>query len=468
VTAPRHAAPRETDVVIAGAGMAGLCAAITALEAGARVTVVEKGNRAGGTMRLSSGLIWTFREKEQLRIDVPGGDAALQDLVVDGLWEGLDWLEARDVELSDQRELMWYGSGRLSSPPQMTATLVERLVQLGGDLRLETPLIGLRETGGRVTGVRVAGPNGDGEIDADVVVLASGGFQGNTELLQRYATPHADRLYLRANPWSTGDGLLAATAIGGAATANLGEFYGHTLAAPPTRFNQTEFQEVGQRYGPVAVALNLDGRRFTDESAGTGEEHLNHAVASQREATAAYVVDAESAEASYYGSPIASVRIEQLVGRDGPVARSESLEGLSEAMAAWGIVAGSALATLTEYDAAIAAGTAERLDPPRRANHYRLATPPFHAVLVRPGITFTCGGLQVDTGMRVLRRQASVTTLPLVSAEPSELTHSAIEGLYAIGCDAGGFSAHGYMGGLSTALVTGRIAGGAAASGDGR
>lgn len=457
-------APHEADIVVVGAGMAGLCAAITALEAGASVIVLEKGNRVGGTMRLSSGLIWTFRDKEQLRVDVPGGDPALQDLVVDGLAKGHDWLAEREVELSEERDFMWYGRGRLSSPPQMTVALTERVAQLGGDLRLETPLIELREAGGRVTGVHAGGPRGGDEIAARAVVLASGGFQGNTELLQRYITPWADRLYLRANPWSTGDGLLAATEIGGAATSNLAEFYGHTIAAPPTRFNQSEFQEVGQRYGPVAVALNLEGRRFTDESAGTGEEHLNHAVASQREATAAFIVDAKSAEASYYGGPIARVRIEQLGDRDGPVVESESLEGLAAAMAPWGVAAGTALATLREYNAATDAGTTEQLDPPRRTNVYPLTTPPFHAVLVRPGITFTCGGIQVDTLMRVLRRQTSATTLPLVSAEPSELTHTVIDGLYAVGCDAGGFSAHGYMGGLSAALVTGRIAGSAAAT----
>jgi hypothetical protein len=61
--------------------------------------------------------------------------------------------------------------------------------------------------------------------------------------------------------------------------------------------------------------------------------------------------------------------------------------------------------------------------------------------------------------MRVLRRSASVSTLPLLFAPVSELTTSPLPGLYAAGCDVGSFSAENYMGGLSTALVTGRIAG---------
>jgi succinate dehydrogenase/fumarate reductase flavoprotein subunit len=71
--------------------------------------------------------------------------------------------------------------------------------------------------------------------------------------------------------------------------------------------------------------------------------------------------------------------------------------------------------------------------------------------------------LQADTSMRVLRRSATVSTLPLVTADVSELTMGPIPGLFVAGRDAGGISTTGYMGGLATALVTGRIAGEAAA-----
>ncbi|MBI2292571.1 MAG: FAD-dependent oxidoreductase, partial [Betaproteobacteria bacterium] len=59
----------RTDVLVAGGGMAGLCAAISALEKGANVLVVEKGTRFGGSMRLSNGLIWTFANQAQVRKD---------------------------------------------------------------------------------------------------------------------------------------------------------------------------------------------------------------------------------------------------------------------------------------------------------------------------------------------------------------------------------------------------------------
>lgn len=447
----------EADVVVVGCGMAGLVAAVSVLEAGGRALVVEKGNRYGGTLWISSGLIWTFRDPQQLRREIPGGNATLQDLVVDRLEEELRWLEERGVRLEAEQDFMWYGRGRRSDPKELALTLAGRIEALGGEIRLRTGMRELRVHQGRVTGVLCDGPEGEVEVIAGGVILATGGFQGNVELLQRYVTPAAERVYLRANPWSTGDAFLAATAIGAAVSTGLDRVYGHALAAPPARFNDQEFQAAGQRYGPLAVALNLDGHRFADESAGTGEETLNAAIAREREATAAFVVDADGQERSYYGGPTARSRIEWLRERNGPVAEADTLEALCEGMSGWGVHPANALATLRRYNECVESEP-HRLWPPRAENRWPVSRPPFSAVLVRSGITFTAGGLQVDASMQVLRRSASVSSLPLVSAPVSELIAEGIPGLYAAGCDIGGFSTDRYMGGLSVALVTGRIA----------
>lgn len=89
--------------------------------------------------------------------------------------------------------------------------------------------------------------------------------------------------------------------------------------------------------------------------------------------------------------------------------------------------------------------------------------PPFSAVMVRASLTYTCGGIQADLDMRVLRRSASVSMLPLLKADAADLRLAAIPGLFVAGCDLGGASIHGYLGGLAQALVTGRAAGSAAA-----
>ena len=454
----------KADVLVLGAGMAGLCAAVAALERGADVLVLEKGNRLGGSMALSNGIVWTFAREADVRRHVPDGDPALQDLLVAGLTDALQWLQAQGVELRPEQSWLGYGRGSEASPPQMTAALASRIERLGGRIRSATAVQSLATSNGAVVGALAFDAQGAVEIQAGSVILATGGFQGNAELLARYVTPHADAMYLRANPWSTGDGLLAALEAGAATTPGLDTFYGHAMTAPPARFDAGGFQDMSHKYAPLAVALNLEGRRFADESAGTGEETLNTHIARQPQATAAYVFDAATADRAYDAGPLARVVIDRARQAGGAVAQAATLEGLAQEMQAWGFPADQVLATLQDYSVAVAAGKGHLLSPARCANPYPLAQPPFTAALVRAAITFTCGGLRTDLDMRVLRRAASVSMLPLLKAPRDELQTGVIPNLYAAGCDAGGFSTRAYMGGLAQALVTGRVAGAAAAS----
>src|SRR5205085_9250348 len=199
---------------------------------------------------------------------------------------------------------------------------------------------------GVVTGALASGVDGSIEATARSVVLATGGFQGNAELLARYVTPQAQHMYLRANPWSTGDGLLAAQAAGAATTPSLGNFYGHAMTAPPARFGADRFQEMSHKYGPMAVAINLEGRRFADESAGTGEETLNIALSRQPQATAAFVFDADTADRPYDAGPLARVIVERAKQAGGPVLQADTLEELVEGMHAWGFPPHAVLRTL--------------------------------------------------------------------------------------------------------------------------
>jgi succinate dehydrogenase/fumarate reductase flavoprotein subunit len=450
------------DVLVVGGGMAGLCAALAVAERGARVLVVEKGTRLGGSMFLSNGIVWTYAHEADVRRLVPDGDHALQDLLVTNLAAGMAWLRAHGVALEPERVWLGCGRGCAASGPQMTQALADAIRARGGQLATHASLVQLTTRDGDVTGALVLGEQGAFEVSAGAVVLATGGFQGNAELLARHVSPHADAMYLRGNPWSTGDGLLAALDAGAATTSRLGTFYGHALTAPPARFDASGFQEMSHKYGPMAVALNLHGRRFTDESAGTGEEWLNSQVARQPQATAAYVFDAAVADREYEGGALARVVLARARAAGGPVLHADTLEALADGLHAWGLPPGEVLRTLREFNAAVGAGTADRLSPPRRGHAFAVAQAPFSAALVRAGITFTCGGLRTDLDMRVLRRAASVSMLPLVTAAVDEWRTGAIGGLYAAGCDVGGFSTNAYMGGLAQALVTGRIAGSAA------
>lgn len=447
------------DVLVLGGGMAGLCAALAAAEAGARVLVLEKGTRFGGSMALSNGIVWSFSRADDVRARLREGDPALQDLVVEQLPAGMDWLVSHGVELQPLQHYFGYGHGRPASGPQMAAALGDAIRKRGGALVAGAGVQQLLVAEGAVTGALAFGAGGCVEASARSVILATGGFQGNAELLARYVTPYAHHLYLRANPCSTGDGLIAGMGAGAATTAALDAFYGHAMTAPPARFGADRFQEMSHKYGPMAVAINLDGRRFADESAGTGEETLNIAMAGQREATAAYIFDAATADRPYEAGPLARVIVERARQAGGPVLQADTLEELADGMRAWGFPPREVARTLREFNAAIEAGGGAALQPPRRGEPYAVTRPPFTAALVRAAITFTCGGLSVDLDMRVQRRAASVTTLPLARAPADELHATPMPGLFAAGCDVGGISGQSYMGGLAQALVTGRIAG---------
>src|SRR3954452_22601766 len=87
------------DLVVAGAGMAGLAAAAHARERGADVLVLEKGDRPGGSMLLSSGVIWRHRDFADFRADCPDGEEGLQQLIWERLDAALGWLEEQGARV---------------------------------------------------------------------------------------------------------------------------------------------------------------------------------------------------------------------------------------------------------------------------------------------------------------------------------------------------------------------------------
>ena len=452
------------DVLVLGGGMSGLAASLAALEQEASVVVVEKSSALGGSMILSNGLIWTFKDKKQLRAEIPQGDEALQDLIVEELPDGLKWLQSHGVILAPEQSFKWFGWGRRANPAQMTPAMDEKMRSLGATILTDTSLDSLIVANGAVVGAVVYTDSGPREIRARTTVLATGGFQGNPELVGRYVTSNAYALYLRSNPFSTGDGFIAALSIGAATSELLHTFYGHALAAPPARFNQLEFQSISQKYGVLSVAINLDGERFTDETQGTGEEDLNFCIAQQREATAVYVVDSNLANIESADSPPGRVAIGRAKSAGGPVIEADTLESLASKLADWDVSSQRAMSTFTEYNAAVEKNEGASLRPQRRKTQIPLAAGPFTAVKVKAGITYTCGGLKADLDMGVVRRSRSVSAYRHLRASAADLRLDTIPNLYVAGCDVGGISNWGYMGGLSQALVTGRTAGKSAAT----
>ena len=265
-------------MVIAGAGMAGLCAAARARELGATPLVLEKGDRPGGSMLLSSGVIWRYRSFGEFRAQCPGGDPALQRLVFDRLDDALDWLELLGAPVVERGTGNPLTTGIRFDPRGLT----EALVRAAGDVRLRQPV---RFGHGRGTVPRT--------WPKETVVLATGGFQGNRGLVERYVRPAAP-LRLRANPWSAGDGLRLALEGGAALSNGLDEFYGRNMA--DVDLGESDFVPLAQFYGRYARVFNERGEEFFDREASWSELDLVQATARQPGARAWYVLGEHALE----------------------------------------------------------------------------------------------------------------------------------------------------------------------------
>jgi succinate dehydrogenase/fumarate reductase flavoprotein subunit len=246
--------------------MAGLCAAGRARELGGEPVVLEKGTRPGGSMLLSSGVIWRYRSFEEFRAQCPGGDERLQRLVFERLDEGLEWLESLGAPVVARETENPLTAGFRFDPEGLT----DALLRAAGDVHL--------------------GQSGtDTGTDSLPLVLASGGFQGDPELVERYVRPAA-LLRVRANPWSTGDGLRIGLDRGAALSAGLDEFYGRNMA--DIDFDEPGFVPLAQVYGRHARIFSERGEEFFDhDHVSWSELDLVQATAHQPGARAWYLLD---------------------------------------------------------------------------------------------------------------------------------------------------------------------------------
>jgi succinate dehydrogenase/fumarate reductase flavoprotein subunit len=231
--------------------MAGLVAAARARELGAEPLVYEKGSRVGGSMLLSSGFAWRYRTLEVFREQCPGGDPALQRLIVERFDDALDWLESLGVELLTRETGNPLTVGARFDPRQLVDVL-------GRDVRL-------------------------GETTDDPTILATGGFP--VRLARELG------LMLRANPWSEGDGLDLALRRGAATAGDLGEFYGRAMVAVDD-IEEEDFVRLTQLYGRYADVTSEDGEQRFEGEPSWSEVDLVQQIARWPDGRAWYTVDA--------------------------------------------------------------------------------------------------------------------------------------------------------------------------------
>jgi fumarate reductase flavoprotein subunit len=381
-------------VTVAGAGMAGLVTAARLRELGVTAVVREKGTRPGGSMLLSSCVIWRHREWADFRRECPNGDERLQRLVWERLDDALDWLMSLGAEPIWNETGNPLTSGKRFDPRELTDCLVragvEPSISSAGELPLRLEKPELRSEKAQPSISR------GGELplrSSEPVILCTGGFAASGSLVARHVRPAAP-LRLRANPWSTGDGLAHALAGGGALTAGMDEFYGRNM--PDADWGEPDFVSASQLYGRFARVFDQHGNDFfAREAVSWSETNLVQATARRPRARAYYVLDDMA-----LAQRVRDRTVSDIVAAAPPAARVP-LEALP-------------------------------FEPPPGARI---------AVRVVAAITHTIGGIRVDDRARVLRSDGRL-----------------VEGLYAAGVDAGGVATGGYASGLAQALVQGLVA----------
>jgi succinate dehydrogenase/fumarate reductase flavoprotein subunit len=246
--------------------MAGLVAATRLRDLGQPVALREKGTRIGGSMLLSSCVIWRHRDWSDFRTECPTGDERLQRLVYERLDDALAWLVSLGAEPVWEETGNPRTVGKRFDPRSLTETLGARVgpIELGAD----------------------------GSSAAEPTILCTGGFGASSELVTRYVRP-AGPLRLRANPWSEGDGLRRAAASGGALTAGMDEFYGRNM--PDAPWDETQFVALSQLYARWARIFDEDGVEFFDRAGVSwSETNVVQATARRRDARAYYLLDEQA------------------------------------------------------------------------------------------------------------------------------------------------------------------------------
>jgi len=335
--------------------------------------------------------------------------------------------------------IQWPGRGGDVFVRQMGSWLQRQ----GGTLWRGATARRLIPSGTGVSGVEVVLASGKTLIiSGRGVLLADGGYQADPALLEHHVTASPARLQQRNAGTGTGDGLRMAVARGAALRGMDGGFYGHLLAREALENEGLWPFPILDFLGIAGLVVDQHGRRFCDET--LGGVYLANAVARLTDPASAHVVfdDAIWREA---GAFRAIPPNPHLLLSGGTVHSAPDLGQLAGMI---GLPPDSLLATVDAYHQACDGGGLAQLQPPRSqpiALARPLRHPPFHAIALAAGITYTLGGIATDADARVLRPDG--TPIP---------------GLYAAGATTGGLEGgprSGYVGGLMKSAVFGWLAG---------
>jgi len=482
------------DVVVIGAGVAGLTAALAARETGAKTAIIETaplehrgGNTAyaAGSIRFaysSVGDLLTFMEDlsesevantdfgsytdkyydDMDRVTEGRADPILVETLIKNSLETVQWLAKNGVRFLPNYTRQAFKDGtkmrfRGGSPVAISGggyglidALFKRAERVGVEIIYETRAESLVYEQ-KVSGVRVRDQNGGREISAKSVVLASGGFESNAEWRTRYLGPGWDLAKVRGTRFNTGAGIRMALDIGASAAGNWSGCHAVAWDLSAPEFGDlnvgNDFKKDSFQY---CILVNANGERFLDE--GADFRNFTYAkngaiILRQPNQFAWQIFDAKVSHLLR-----AEYRIRQVTK-----VTADTLEDLSTQL--YGVDPQRFLKTVADFNASVAEevpfnpnvkdGRGTRGIEPSKSNWAnKIETPPFEAYGVTCGVTFTFGGLRVSNASEVISESGSP-----------------IPALFACGSLMGGLFYFNYPGGagLMAGAVFGKIAGTGAA-----
>ncbi len=459
------------DVVVIGAGGAGMAAAVTANQAGKTVIVIEKASKMGGNTILSGGALNAVDEGSETAIEnkdsvenhynqtFNGGDQAgnpiLVHTLIDNAWPGVEWLKTLGMEFYDGVFTVTGGMWpRAHKPVEPEGTGFFKTYQNyldthdGITMVYNTTAKDLIVENNIVTGVTCTGATGNTvTIKAtNGVVLATGGFGRNIEMRMKYNEiskkwPTLDESIPSTNTSGiTGDGIIMAEAIG----ANLVQMENIQLLPLGD-------PETGSLSGNIEHAvesrifINLEGNRFVNE--GGRRDEMTLALFEQPETTMYIVMDSdtypEGTEKNNFGESIADLV------KSKRALKADTLEELATLM---NVPAENLIATVDDYNRYCKGGDLEgktdtfgrTLFTDTDGINNGINNGPFYAAVRVPTVHHTMGGVQINEHAQVMDTKGNV-----------------IPGLFAAGEVTGGIHGTNRLGGnaLTDTVVFGRIAG---------
>jgi tricarballylate dehydrogenase len=451
---------RIYDVAVLGGGNAGLCAALTAREAGASVIVVEcaprhfRGGNSRHTRNLRSAhatptsvLIDTYPEDEffsdLIRAAGDDIDMDLARLVVHRSAGCPDWMRRHGARFQSSLQgtlhlgrtnAFFLGGGKALMNSYYAAA-----ARTGIDVVYDAEVFGLELAGHRFEGARVRVAGAERTIRAKAAVLAAGGFESNLEWLREAWGSAADNFIIRGTPYNKGALLRLMLDAGAQPVGDPRACHAVAIDARAPKFDGgivTRLDCVS-----LGIAVNAAGRRFSDEGEDFWPKRYaiwGSLVAQQPDQIAFSIIDAKA------------------VGRFMPSVFPPLVAGsIRELAGLLNLPADTLDATVAAYNAAVRPGTfnhavlddcrTEGLSPPKSHWALPLDTPPYWGYPLRPGITFTYLGLKVDARARVM----------MAGGEPADNIYAAGEIM------AGNILRRGYIAGVGMTIgtVVGRIAG---------